>query len=197
MKKITIFFTILISLTVIVGCQNTKNQSSNRTAKKNQEDNTKIVMLNDNAKNDSDVVSKLNKIDLNTAQADEESRFLILYPKEKVLNTKKRYQLIKGTASKDTSKILINGYKLNKFKKGDNKWNYIAALKLGTLKEGSNEYKVQALNDKDEIINEDSFTIIYQNQNTSSLVSSGPNSMLLLILSLFISTSLFTFIKSN
>lgn len=69
--------------------------------------------------------------------------------------------LIEGTTSKETTNVWVNGYRLQLFKSGGGYWNYIANAAIGTLKRGSNVYKITARNSKDEILDTFEYTVIF------------------------------------
>ncbi len=69
--------------------------------------------------------------------------------------------LIEGTTSKETTNVWVNGYRLQLFKSGGGYWNYIADTDLGTMKRGTNVYKVTARNSKDEILDTFEYTVIF------------------------------------
>lgn len=69
--------------------------------------------------------------------------------------------LIEGTTSKQTTNIWVNGYRLQLFKSGGGYWNYIANTAIGTMKRGTNVYKVTARNSKDEILDTFEYTVIF------------------------------------
>jgi len=69
--------------------------------------------------------------------------------------------LIEGTTSKETTNIWVNGYRLQLFKSGGGYWNYIANTAIGTMKRGTNVYKVTARNSKDEILDTFEYTVTY------------------------------------
>ncbi|MDD3066931.1 MAG: ABC transporter substrate-binding protein [Candidatus Gracilibacteria bacterium] len=66
-----------------------------------------------------------------------------------------------GNAPAKSTKIVVNGYQLNKFTPSKGTWSYKAALNLNTLKEGENVYKVANQNGEF-----DSITIFYSADET-------------------------------
>lgn len=69
--------------------------------------------------------------------------------------------LIEGTTSKETTNVWVNGYRLQLFKSGGGYWNYIANAAIGTMKRGTNVYKITARNAKDEILDTFEYTVIF------------------------------------
>jgi len=69
--------------------------------------------------------------------------------------------LIEGTTSKETTNVWVNGYRLQLFKSGGGYWNYIANAAIGTMKRGTNVYKITARNAKDEILDSFEYTVIF------------------------------------
>lgn len=56
--------------------------------------------------------------------------------------------IIEGTAPQGAQAMLVNGYRLQLFRAGQERWTYIASKQLGTLKDGSNTIEAWALDDK-------------------------------------------------
>ncbi len=54
------------------------------------------------------------------------------------------YNVVKGTVPSGTHTIKVNDYKLSKFVPGQTQWDYIAATRFGTLKDGLNNYVVKS-----------------------------------------------------
>ncbi|PIR51918.1 hypothetical protein COU77_03315, partial [Candidatus Peregrinibacteria bacterium CG10_big_fil_rev_8_21_14_0_10_49_16] len=64
-----------------------------------------------------------------------------------IYRTNSRELEIRGKAVKGTVGIRINEYRLQLFQPGDTIWSYLASTKLGNMKEGTNVYKVTALDE--------------------------------------------------
>lgn len=69
--------------------------------------------------------------------------------------------LIEGTTSAQTAAIWINGYKLQLYKPGKTYWNYIAKTDYGTLKRGTNVYKINARDKDNNILDSFTYTVTY------------------------------------
>ena len=69
--------------------------------------------------------------------------------------------IIAGTTSSATDSIWINGYKLRLFKAGKTTWNYIANTTYGTLKKGTNVYKIHARNKENQLLDSFEYTVTY------------------------------------
>jgi hypothetical protein len=69
--------------------------------------------------------------------------------------------LLEGTTSKDTASVWVNGYQLKLYTPGKTFWNYWATAAYGTLKPGSNVYRVVARNAKNEILDAFTYTVEY------------------------------------
>lgn len=69
--------------------------------------------------------------------------------------------LLEGTTSRETTSVWVNGYKLQLFKSGGGYWNYIAKTEYGTLKRGTNVYKITARNKNDEILDTFEYTVTF------------------------------------
>jgi len=66
----------------------------------------------------------------------------------KTLTTTESKKLISGTCDKVATKLIINGYSLEKFIPGKGTWTYFASLEYSTMKEGENVYNIYSV-DKD------------------------------------------------
>ena len=77
----------------------------------------------------------------------ESSRLFITLPtSDSFFATAKTEFSLEGNTPSDSSKIIINGYQLSRFKQGNKSWNYKASVTLGTLKDGENEFVVENQN---------------------------------------------------
>jgi hypothetical protein len=98
--------------------------------------------------------------------------------------------VVKGTARSDTSKITINGYRLQKYYPGQTKWSYIASTRFSTLKDGLNTYIVKTFDSSGEQTESLIFTIDYEAPLIpEELPGVGSNPWLALLASLMISGS--------
>jgi len=69
--------------------------------------------------------------------------------------------LIEGTTSAQTASVWVNGYKLQLYKAGVTRWNYIAKTDYGTLKRGTNVYKINARDANNQILDSFTYTVQY------------------------------------
>lgn len=69
--------------------------------------------------------------------------------------------LLEGSTSKQTASIWVNGYRLQLYASGKTFWNYIASTALGTLKEGTNSYKIVARDSANQILDTFTYTVEY------------------------------------
>lgn len=69
--------------------------------------------------------------------------------------------LIEGTTSAQTASVWVNGYKLQLYKAGVTRWNYIAKTDFGTLKRGTNVYKINARDANNQILDSFTYTVQY------------------------------------
>ena len=69
--------------------------------------------------------------------------------------------LLEGTTPRETVQVWVNGYRLQLYQPGRTFWNYIAKTDYGTLKRGTNVYKITARNEKGEILDVFEYTVTY------------------------------------
>jgi hypothetical protein len=69
--------------------------------------------------------------------------------------------LLEGAVPKETASVWVNGYRLRLYTAGKTFWNYLADPKLGTLKRGVNTYRINARNEKGEILDTTTYTVTY------------------------------------
>jgi len=69
--------------------------------------------------------------------------------------------LLEGVTSTATASVWVNDYQLQLFKAGNRYWNYLANAQIGTLKAGSNTFKIVARNEKGEILDIKEYTVTY------------------------------------
>jgi hypothetical protein len=179
MKKLAFFFTILISLLIIAGCNNSKKTVTRFSA------NGKV----ETAKTETTTtVTKIDekKPEVSTPILLPKTKFAITSSKEKMVVSDQGYHLIQGTTPKNTAKIVVNNYPLSKYRAGDTKWSYIAAVSLGTLKKGANDFNVRALDAKGKELASEKVTIVYKGAESGVLAGVGSGltpSILITILS--------------
>lgn len=178
MKKLAIFFTVLVGLVVLAGCSTSKKTVTSFSSDK-EDNGTKTTVT---TLKKEDTTSKQKPIAISTkdtSSATDTTQFAITSLTQDTLTTSKGYHLIQGTTPKKTSKVTVNGYALSKYKAGETSWSYIAATSLGTLKKGTNYYTVSALDSSGNKIATKNFTIVYNGTNNGSLTNVGNESLLL------------------
>ncbi|GAF98349.1 unnamed protein product, partial [marine sediment metagenome] len=174
MKKLAFFLIVLISLTVMAGCKNTRKEV---TRFKMDESGAIEVTEENGAKT---TIAKLDEDDKEAGGVE----FAVTSLEKNITESDKGYHLVQGTTPKNTAKIVVNNYPLNKYKPGDTEWSYIAAVSLGTLKKGENYYSIRALDADGKVIGSERFTIFYKGIDNGMLISTGNNLMLSLILTI-------------
>lgn len=71
------------------------------------------------------------------------------------------YNVVRGTAPSNTHTIKVNDYELSKYIPGQTQWDYIAATRFGTLKNGLNNYIVKTFDASDNQTGSIIFSINY------------------------------------
>jgi hypothetical protein len=69
--------------------------------------------------------------------------------------------LLEGTTIKETASVWVNGYKLQLYTPGKLTWNYIAKTDYGTLKRGTNVYRIVSRNAEQQILDVFQYTVTY------------------------------------
>jgi hypothetical protein len=69
--------------------------------------------------------------------------------------------LLEGTTPSGTATVWVNGYRLQLFKTAGTYWNYIARTDYGTLKPGTNVYRIVARNADNQILDQFEYTVTY------------------------------------
>lgn len=171
MKKafiLTLFASLLLSFS---GCS---NESVSRSKAK---DNAKTTAENSENGTGSEVNTET------TSTTDTTGTLSITTPtRGEEFNTASNWNVIRGTVPANTYSIEVNGYKLRKYTPGSTDWNYIAAEKMQTLKDGLNEYAVKALDKEGKTIQELTYKINYDNKHTLPNVGASLNLMILISL---------------
>ena len=190
MKKLALFLIVLVSLAVVVGCQGNKktvtrfspDTGSKEVATATTETPAPETIVK--VKNSTESV-KPQPIELKTEPTAEKTVTDVLFEvtslEKNTSTTQKGYHLIEGTTPATTTKIMVNGFPLSKYKAGDTKWSYIAAVSLGNLKKGDNPFTVQALDKDGNALGSKNFTITYLTAETAKLPATGPDMFLFLI----------------
>lgn len=188
MKKLAIFFVVLLSLLVIAGC-NESNKKVTRFAEEDMGPNgTKAIITPLDEKEPSPEVIEIKNANENEEEEGDSEEgsdptvnltaFEITSFDEEEVATSKSYHVISGTAPENTAKILVNDFALSKYKAGDTKWSYIAATSLGTLKKGNNIFTFRALDEDGEEIGRRSLTISYEGKSNGVLADTGGNTLI-------------------
>ncbi len=212
MKKLAFFLIILIGLVVIAGCNQTRKSVTRfstddkgepvveKTEEKEVESpKTTVTQLDDKEKAEPAPIEIPAETQAETQKdaetADEAVRFAVTSLSKSILETDKGYHFIEGTTPSGTEKIVVNGYTLNKYNPGSTKWSYIAAVALGTLRQGENNYTVRAIDTDNNELGSESFSILYSGIETGKLVPTGNGLTLSLILTLIGIFGLYSFRK--
>ena len=183
MKKTFFLCLLIISLTAISACS---NQSVSRSKAK---DAAEEVAQNEETNQSAEATEKTEGESTNTQDGEAKigltnnnpNKLTITFPSQKAnYTTGSNWNVIRGTASKETAAIEINGYRLQKFIAGSQNWNYIAAVKMQTLNEGENEYVIKAFDAEENVIDEMTYHINYQNGHALPNVGTSLNIILLL-----------------
>jgi hypothetical protein len=209
MKKIALFLTVLTGLVVIVGCNNSHKtvtrftpdgDTSSDTAKSPET----IIKVKDTSapaekpapielKTDSDT----NKDEAKSVEPSAPVPFEVTSLDKNLSQKNRAYQLIEGTTPEGTAKIVVNGTALGKYKAGETKWSYIAAVSLGNLQKGDNPFTVQALDADGNELGSKTFTLAYVGHDKGKLASTGPDSLTLAGLITLVVMGLLTFRRRN
>lgn len=67
--------------------------------------------------------------------------------------------LLEGTTDATTASVWVNGYRLQLYKAGSTRWNYIADTKFGNLKRGTNVYRVVVRDSGNQILDTLEYTV--------------------------------------
>lgn len=183
MKKIAFFFILIISLVIIAGCNNTRKSVTRfapESSDRKTEEKVTITKVEDEDKKVEPIAIDITGIN---GEEEREVPFKITSSNSKRIESTKGYHLIEGTTPKNTDKIIVNGYSLSKYKSGETEWSYIAAVSLGTLKKGENNFTVKAVNERGNTLDSESFTILYGGNDVGILTPTGNNLNLALLMS--------------
>ena len=174
MKKLALFLVVLISLTVIAGCQSsrkkvtrfTTDESVSVETTEDSESTTTITKLEEDEKVDMEPIEI-------PSDNEEGVEFAVTTLEKNTSQNDKGYHLVQGTTPKSTDKIVVNNYPLNKYQAGSTEWSYIAAISLGTLKKGENHFSIRAFDKDNKVIGSKSFTITYKGIESGALIDTG------------------------
>jgi len=185
MKKIALFLIVMVSLVVVVGCNNNKKSVTRFTPEGETETATPETTVQ--LKEDGVTKTELTPIELKTEDSEKKEvedgvKFEVTSLAKNITQSKKGYHLIEGTTPANTAKLLVNDYPLSKYKAGETSWSYIAAVSLGNLKKGDNKFVVKAMDADDKELGSKTFTITYQGIESAKLAATGMDSMSLALL---------------
>jgi len=170
MKKLTLFLLVLLSLAVVVGCQ-ANRKTVTRFSAENEETEASAQPSK----------AETTPTEIKTEPVAAGVPFEVTSLQKNISDPNKGYHLIEGTTPAETARIMVNGYPLSKYKAGDTKWSYIAAISLGNLKKGDNPFTVKAFDKSGKELGAKSFTITYKASETASLPATGPDSIMFLL----------------
>lgn len=205
MKKLAIFFIVLIGLVIIAGC-NTSQKTVTRFTSDSVDDTgskTTITKVEDGSKTEPVAIEipakdiATDDVAVTNTAPEKEIPFAVTNPSTTTVESNKGYHLIQGTTPKSTDKITVNGQVLNKYKAGSTKWNYIAAASLGTLQKGQNYYKISALDSSGNELDSKSLSINYKGIESGTLANTGNSSILLSIIISTIGYMIFSIIRNR
>ena len=193
MKKLAVFFIVLISLVVIAGCNNSKKTvtkfSSDETSdasdtSDSSADGTKTIVtkIDDKVKADPAAIKIPAKDNADTAVKSTpvaDIKFAVTTPATDTVKSNKGYHLIQGTTPAGTDKVFVNDIVLSKYKSGATQWSYIAAASLGTLKKGDNIYTIKAVDKDGNVLGTKDITITYKGADSGVLASTGSDSVMI------------------
>lgn len=194
MKKLALFLVAAISLVLITGCGGSRKNVTHFEDDSSTEKTSGTETTVEITKIEDEIKSDPTPIEIPTTSADDSSEvvseviseaiFKITSPSESEVESTNGYHLIKGVAPKGTHKVMVNDYTLSKYLPGDKDWSYVAALSLGTLKKGENEYTVKALDRDGKELGSESLSIHYKGENEVVLAETGSPLSLAILLSL-------------
>lgn len=70
--------------------------------------------------------------------------------------------LLEGTTARETASVWVNGYQLRLYTPGKTFWNYWATAAYGTLKKGTNVYRIVARDKENRILDAFTYTVEYR-----------------------------------
>jgi hypothetical protein len=198
MKKIALFLIVMASLVVIMGC-NSNRKSVTRFTPEGEPSETattdETAVTDENPVNPETIIKvkdaettavKPTPIELKSedevGNPIDTTAFDVTSLAKNLSESTKGYHLIEGTTPASTSKILVNEFPLSKYKAGETKWSYIAAVSLGNLKKGDNKFTVKALDADGKDLGTKTFTIAYKGAESAKLADTGMDSLSLAML---------------
>ncbi|MFH0820354.1 MAG: hypothetical protein V1908_01125 [Candidatus Peregrinibacteria bacterium] len=181
MKKLVLLFLVLLAVVLVVGC----NARRNKGEFAENETTTVVTPIDEDSSEPLSVNGAAKLADAGT--------LAVTSPEGGTLETSKVYNVIRGTAPKNTARIQVNDFTLTKYRPGQTRWNYIASTYINTLKPGDNSYAVKALDSTGKVIAETSFSITYNAPEVPVLPGTGSPLMTSLIVSILLTLSWFGF----
>lgn len=208
MKKLIFIFIALFTLTLISGCGARQNtiRYDNGSEVSDEVEATDDTAESDEATDDStdseDAKTDSEKEIETEEETGETPELIEAAPTGKLavtsldgafLKTNLSYNVIKGSAPTDTSKITINDYQLQKYVAGSTQWSYIATTRFNTLKDGLNNYILKTYDANGDQTDSLIFSIDYDAPAIPALPDVGTNHWLILMASLILAGTYTTF----
>ncbi len=186
MKKTLFLCLLLFSLVFFSACSgNSVSDSKAENTGTGTEVSSEKEVNNDEAENNSDKEKNSkteNAAEAVNAQSQTAGLSITSPSKEANYTTGYNWNVIRGLTTTNTAAIEVNGYRLKKYIPGSQHWNYIAAVQMQTLATGNNDYVVKAFDADDNVINEITYHINYQNGHALPNVGTSLNIILFLTL---------------
>ncbi len=158
MKKLAFVLILTLSMTVLSGCKD-------REARFNPDNDTSVtieVIEDGDTAIEPMVIGDDKGPDLAFTGIDGDK-----------METNVGYHVIRGTAPRATSKVMVNDYTLKKYLPGQTSWSYITSESLGTLQEGKNKYVVKAIDAEGNTIQSETLKITYTKTSAPELPDVG------------------------
>lgn len=149
MKKLLVIFVLLLVVVGVVGLS--ARRKSDRPAE--TRDTTTVVSV--------DGEENSEPLSVSAAATSDSGDLKMTSLSSSPFETNKPYHLVRGTAPKGAHAIEVNGYRLRKFMPGQTTWRYIASTYINTLKSGTNDYAVRALDSSGQEMATTDFTIVF------------------------------------
>ncbi len=187
MKKLALFFIILVSLVILAGCNRSEYEKVKAGKVKDSIETTIKKVKEGESKKISPFTMKIPTNDLLASNNTENKESITINkPDERFIKTDNNYYVISGTTISKTQSISVNGIKIKNYKAGNKNWKYIVSTSLSNLKKGRNKYKIQSLNEKGEVLSEIEQIIDYSGNKEGKLVSVGSPLIINLFIAIFV-----------
>lgn len=199
MKKIALFLVTLVGLVVIAGCNSNRKSVTKFTPEGEVSETPAVSETIIKVKEEGEKANPA-PIELKSetsAVSEAQTKFEITSLAKNISDSKKGYHVIEGTTPENTAKVLVNDTPLGKYKAGETKWSYIAAVSLGNLKQGDNKFTVKAQDKDGNQVAAETFTITYAGAESAKLVSTGSDSLVLAGLITLMAMAALTFRRRN